>query len=270
MSSIPPTPRTRVNRLPARGSYDRAAVYAILDEALSCHVGFVTDGQPFVIPTIHARIGDRLYVHGAMASRMLSVMSKGVPLCVTVTLVDGLVLARSAFHHSMNYRSVVILGTAQDVTDPEEKGRALDAIVEHVMPGRLAEVRAPNESELKRTRVLSLPIEEASAKIRTGPRFGPVPRWTMKWITRSRAGPERSRYDSWPASRSPTRAFCRERKHPTPWRATPGGAARGSRLASGRRAPSRATRWRLRPDAPRIPRSAPRSARHCPKEPRRR
>jgi nitroimidazol reductase NimA-like FMN-containing flavoprotein (pyridoxamine 5'-phosphate oxidase superfamily) len=169
VTSYPPTPRTRLNRLPARGSYDRAVVHGILDEALCCHVGFVMDGQPFVIPTIHARVGDTLYVHGAVASRMLSVMSQGLPLCVTITLVDGLVLARSAFHHSMNYRSVVILGTAREVTDPEERTRALDAIVEHVMPGRRAEVRPPNASELKRTRVLALPIEEASAKVRTGP-----------------------------------------------------------------------------------------------------
>jgi nitroimidazol reductase NimA-like FMN-containing flavoprotein (pyridoxamine 5'-phosphate oxidase superfamily) len=169
MSAIDPTPRTRLSRLPARGRYDRDLVHSILDEALSCHVGFVVDGQPFVIPTIHARIDDRLYVHGSAASRMLSVMSSGAPVCVTVTLVDGLVLARSAFHHSMNYRSVVILGNAREVTDDAERRRALDAIVEHVVPGRLSSLRPTTLSELRRTRVLSLEIAEASAKVRTGP-----------------------------------------------------------------------------------------------------
>jgi nitroimidazol reductase NimA-like FMN-containing flavoprotein (pyridoxamine 5'-phosphate oxidase superfamily) len=169
MATIPPTTRTTHRRLPHRGTHDRAAVHAILDEALVCHVGFVADGQPFVIPTIHTRVEDRLYLHGAVASRMLTTLGQGVPLCVTATLVDGLVLARSAMHHSMNYRSVVVLGTAADVADFEEKRRALHAIVEHVVPGRLASVRPPSENEIRGTRVLSLPIDEASAKIRTGP-----------------------------------------------------------------------------------------------------
>jgi len=165
------TERTRVRRLPKRGVYDRETVNAILDEALICHMGFVVDGAPVVLPTIHWREGDTLYVHGSAASRMLRSLREGVEACVTVTLLDGLVLARSAFHHSMNYRSAVIFGTAREVTDREEKLRALDALVEHVVRGRSAEVRAPNESELRQTLVLALPIEEASAKIRTG---GPV------------------------------------------------------------------------------------------------
>jgi nitroimidazol reductase NimA-like FMN-containing flavoprotein (pyridoxamine 5'-phosphate oxidase superfamily) len=169
MTTIPPTPRTTHQRRPHRGSHDRAAIYAILDEALVCHVGFVADGQPFVIPTIHTRVDDRLYFHGSVASRMLGTLGAGVPVCVTVTLVDGLVLARSAMHHSMNYRSAVILGTAGDVTDFEEKRRALNAVVEHVVPGRLASVRPPSDHEIRGTRVLSLPIDEASAKIRSGP-----------------------------------------------------------------------------------------------------
>jgi hypothetical protein len=158
-----------VKRLPKRGAYERATIDAILDEALVCHVGFVADGQPYVIPTIHGRRGDRLYVHGSAASRMLNSMSDGIPVCVSVTLVDGLVLARSAFHHSMNYRSVVVLGTAEPVEDEAEKMAALEAIVEHVLPGRWAEARPPNALEMKATLVLRLPIEEASAKLRTGP-----------------------------------------------------------------------------------------------------
>jgi nitroimidazol reductase NimA-like FMN-containing flavoprotein (pyridoxamine 5'-phosphate oxidase superfamily) len=164
------TPRTTLKRLPQRGRFDRPTVNAILDEALVCHLGFVADGQPFVIPTIHARRGDVLYVHGSAASRMLKT-AKGMSVCLTATLVDGLVLARSAFHHSMNYRSVVVLGTAELVEDAKEKWDALEAIVEHVAPGRWAEVREPNASEMAATLVLRLPIEEASAKVRTG---GPV------------------------------------------------------------------------------------------------
>jgi nitroimidazol reductase NimA-like FMN-containing flavoprotein (pyridoxamine 5'-phosphate oxidase superfamily) len=162
------TARTTVKRLPDRASYDRSTANAILDEALIGHVGFVTEGQPFVIPTIHARVGGTLYLHGSAASRMLRA-GKTVPLCVTVTLVDGLVMARSAFHHSMNYRSVVVLGQAREVTDPEEKVAALRAIVEHVAAGRWEEVRWPTERELAATTVLALPIDEASVKIRTGP-----------------------------------------------------------------------------------------------------
>ena len=167
--AIAPTERTTLKRLPQRGSHDRTSVEAILDEALACHVGFVVDGQPFVIPTIHGRIGDRVYVHGSAASRMLKTLAGEVPVCVTVSLIDGLVLARSAFHHSMNYRSAVVLGTARSVTDPTEKWDALHAIVEHVAPGRWGEVREPNEKELKATLVLRLSLSEASAKIRTGP-----------------------------------------------------------------------------------------------------
>jgi hypothetical protein len=158
-----------VKRLPARAAYDRATIHAILDEGLVCHIGFVADGQPFVLPTTYGRVGDRLYVHGAAASRMLRRLRDGLPVCVTVTLLDGLVLARSAFHHSMNYRSVVIVGVAVEVTDPAEKVRALEAVVEHVVPGRWSSVRAPTSQELKATMVLSLPICEASAKVRTGP-----------------------------------------------------------------------------------------------------
>lgn len=163
-----PTPRTTVKRLAKRGHYDAETIHAILDEALICHVGFVVDGAPVVIPTIHWRDGDTLYVHGSAASRMLRSLRDGVQACVTVTLLDGLVLARSAFHHSMNYRSAVIFGTARPVTKDAEKRRALDALVEHVVRGRKAEVRRPSEPELKQTLVLALPIDEASAKIRTG------------------------------------------------------------------------------------------------------
>ena len=170
MSALPVTDRTRVRRLPKRASYDLEVIHAILDEAVVCHVGFVMEGRPVVIPTIHWREGDTLYVHGSAASRMLRSLREGVDACVTVTLVDGLVLARSAFHHSMNYRSVVVFGNAREVTG-EEKLRALDSLVEHVMPGRSSEVRAPNETELRQTVVLALPLDEASAKIRTG---GPV------------------------------------------------------------------------------------------------
>lgn len=162
------TERTKVKRLPARGAYDRETIYSILDEAFICHVGFAIDGQPYVIPTGFARIGDDLYIHGSSASRMLRNLSKGVDVCVTVTLVDGLVLARSAFHHSINYRSVVVLGKAMLVEDEKEKYDALEAFTEHVIPGRWADIRWPNELELKATSVLKLRIEEASAKIRTG------------------------------------------------------------------------------------------------------
>ncbi|HEV2719573.1 MAG TPA: pyridoxamine 5'-phosphate oxidase family protein [Thermoanaerobaculia bacterium] len=163
------TERTKVKRLPSRGSYDHDTIYAILDEALICHVGFSVDGQPFVIPTIHWRDGDTLYVHGSAASRMLRTLRGGVDACVTVTLLDGLVLARSAFHHSMNYRSVVVFGSAREVSERGEKLRALERLVEHITPERAAEVRRPSESELRQTLVLALPLTEASAKVRTGP-----------------------------------------------------------------------------------------------------
>lgn len=169
MTPIAPTPRTTFLRRPDRGSHDRTAVNTILDEALVCHVGFNMDGQPFVLPTTHARVGERLYIHGSVGGRMLRTMRQGIPVCVTVTLLDGLVLARSAFHHSMNYRSVVILGTARNVIEEEEKRLAFSALVEQVVPGRSADVRAASDLELKATAVLCVPIEEASAKIRTGP-----------------------------------------------------------------------------------------------------
>src|SRR5438874_824373 len=158
------TPRTTVRRLAARALYDRRAIYDILDEAYICHLGFVADGQPYVIPTIHARIGDTLYFHGSAASRMLRTLRDGIDACVTVTLLDGLVLARSAFHHSMNYRSVVVLGKGREVNDRQEKLRALEAIVEHVILGRSALVRPPSESEIRQTLVIALPLAEASAK----------------------------------------------------------------------------------------------------------
>jgi nitroimidazol reductase NimA-like FMN-containing flavoprotein (pyridoxamine 5'-phosphate oxidase superfamily) len=164
-----PTPRTTVRRLPDRARYDRATVDAILDEGLVCHVGFVDQGQPFVIPSAYARMGDRLILHGSAASRMVKVLADGAPACVTVTLLDGLVLARSGFHHSMNYRSVVVLGRGTEISDPQEKRRALDAIVEHVAPGRAPSVRPPSENELRATRVVALSLDEASAKVRTGP-----------------------------------------------------------------------------------------------------
>jgi hypothetical protein len=157
--------------LPARGSHDRQIVDAILDAAFVAHVGFVVDGQPFVIPTLFGRAGDKLYLHGSAASRMLRTLEAGVPVCLTVTLVDGLVLARSAFHHSMNYRSVVIFGTARKIDDPEQKNEALRVISEHLIAGRWEQVRPPSSQELKATAVLEVTIEEASAKTRTG---GPV------------------------------------------------------------------------------------------------
>lgn len=169
MASIAPTERTRVNRLPQRGVYDREIINQILDEAFVCHVGFVVDGQPFVIPVGFGRDGDRLYLHGSVASRMLKQLSSGVPVCVTVTLIDGLVLARAVFHHSMNYRSVVVLGTAELVTDSDEKLHALEVVTDHIAPGRWGECRKPLDHELKATAVLRLPIKEASAKLRTGP-----------------------------------------------------------------------------------------------------
>ena len=164
-----PTPRTRVVREPQRAIYDREAINQILDEAFLCHVGFSVDGQPFVIPTSYGRDGDVLYIHGSAASRMLRNLDKGVAVCITVTLLDGLVLARSVFNHSMNYRSVVILGTASLVDDAAEKLAALRALSEHIIPGRWDDARQPNEKELKATSVLRLPITEFSAKVRVGP-----------------------------------------------------------------------------------------------------
>ena len=163
------TERTKLKRLPKRGHFDRETVYGILDEGFICHVGFAPEGQPFVIPTGYARDGDKLYIHGSQASRMLRTLSGGVDACVTVTIIDGLVLARSAFHHSMNYRSVVIFGRATLVEDREEKMKALLALSEHFVRGRWAEVREPTEEEMKQTTVLMVPLVEASAKVRTGP-----------------------------------------------------------------------------------------------------
>ncbi len=163
------TERTKLKRLPKRGYFDRETVYGILDEGFICHVGFAPEGQPFVIPTGYARVDDKLYIHGSQASRMLRTLSGGVDACVTVTIIDGLVLARSAFHHSMNYRSVVIFGQATLVEDRDEKNAALLALSEHIVRGRWADVREPTEQEVKATTVLSLPLMEVSAKIRTGP-----------------------------------------------------------------------------------------------------
>jgi hypothetical protein len=163
------TPRTRVIREPHRGAYDRETAYQILDEGFICHVGFEVNGQPFVIPTSYGRSGDNLYIHGSAASRMLRTLDHGVPVCVTVTLLDGLVLARSVFNHSMNYRSVVVLGKATAVDDHAEKVEALRLLSEHILPGRWADSRQPNDKELKATTVLKLPIAEFSAKVRSGP-----------------------------------------------------------------------------------------------------
>lgn len=167
--TFPQTDRTKLKRLPKRGHFEHGTVYEILDEGFICHVGFVVDGRPFVIPTGYARLDDKLYIHGSQASRMLRTLAEGLDACVTVTIVDGLVLARSAFHHSMNYRSVVVFGRLSVVEDRAEKLEALVAFSEHVVRGRWDDVRAPNEQELRATTVLFLSLVEASAKIRTGP-----------------------------------------------------------------------------------------------------
>jgi nitroimidazol reductase NimA-like FMN-containing flavoprotein (pyridoxamine 5'-phosphate oxidase superfamily) len=163
-----PSARTRVRRHPERAQYDREAVLAILDEGLVCHLGFVVDGAPFVMPTMYARRGDVIYVHGSPASRMLTTAAGPADVCLTVTLLDGLVMARAAFSHSMNYRSAVVVGQAVEVTDPEEKLMASEALVEHVCAGRWAEARHPNRKELAATLVLRLDLEEVSAKVREG------------------------------------------------------------------------------------------------------
>ena len=186
MADFEKTGRTRVVRKPDRGRYDRATVYAILDEALICHVGIVEDGRPVVIPTAHWRDGDRLYVHGSRASRLLRAMGDGAEVCVTVTLLDGLVLARSGFHHSINTRSVVIFGKADPVRGRAEKMAALRAFMERLAPGRWDELRPPTDKEIAATEVMALPLVEASAKVRTG---GPVdaetdyahPVWAGNW-----------------------------------------------------------------------------------------
>jgi len=163
------TERTQLRRLPNRGSHDLETVCKILDAGFLAHVGFNMNGQPFVIPTLYGREGEALYLHGSAASRMLRELDSGIPACVNVTLVDGLVLARSAFHHSMNYRSVVAFGTARKINDPEQKTEALRVISEHLIRGRWDDVRVPSEKELKATSVLEFTMEEASAKVRTGP-----------------------------------------------------------------------------------------------------
>jgi nitroimidazol reductase NimA-like FMN-containing flavoprotein (pyridoxamine 5'-phosphate oxidase superfamily) len=168
-TKITQTERTRLKRLPKRGAFDRDTIYSILDEAFICHIGFAVDGQPYVIPTAFGRLDDVLYIHGSSASRMLRTLSKGFEMCFTVTIVDALVLARSAFHHSINYRSVVVLGHASLVEDAEEKYKALEVITNHIVPERWDDVREPNGMELKATSVLKLNIDEASAKMRTGP-----------------------------------------------------------------------------------------------------
>jgi len=169
MEKLPQTPRTTLKRLPQRGYYDRELIEQILDEGFICHVGFAVDGQPFVIPTGYARVGDSLVIHGSQASRMLRTLGQGIDVCVTVTLIDGLVLARSAFNHSMNYRSVVVFGRATVIEDPAAKLATLRALSEQMIPGRWDDVREPSERELQQTTVLSLPLTEASAKVRTGP-----------------------------------------------------------------------------------------------------
>lgn len=169
MIQFPKTDQNRIKRLPERGHYDRETIYRILDEALICHAGFVEKGQPYVIPINFARVGDTILLHGAKASRLLKHIEAGHPVCVTVTLVDGLVLARSVFHHSVNYRSVVVFGKGRPVQDEQEKLAALKAITEHLIPGRWQEARLPNRKEMNATRVVSIKIDEASAKIRMGP-----------------------------------------------------------------------------------------------------
>ena len=185
MQSFSPTDRTTVRRLPKRGVYDKAEVYAILDEGFICHVGFAIDGQPYVIPTGYARLGDEIFLHGSAASRMLRALGDGLDVCVTVTLVDGFVLSRSAFHHSINYRSVVILGRARVLTDPAQKLIAMRAFTNHILPGRWEEVRQPSDQELKSTMVLALLLEEVSAKVRKGPPIedeGDIPRPTWAGV----------------------------------------------------------------------------------------
>jgi len=169
MHDYTPTARTKVRRLPKRGSYDKLAVHAILDEGFVCHVGFAVDGQPYVIPTVYARFEATLYIHGSAVSRTLRTLTQGVPVCITVTLLDGLVLARSAFNHSLNYRSVVMIGNARLVDGADEKMTALALITNHVVPGRWQEARMPSQLELRQSSVLALPLEEVSAKIRRGP-----------------------------------------------------------------------------------------------------
>jgi nitroimidazol reductase NimA-like FMN-containing flavoprotein (pyridoxamine 5'-phosphate oxidase superfamily) len=194
MEAFVPTERTTLKRLPRRASYDREVVYRVLDEGFVCHLGFAIDGQPYVIPTAYGRVGDTLYLHASAASRTFRALSRSIPVCATVTLLDGLVLARSAFHHSLNYRSVVVLGEATPVEASDEKIAALRAFTEHVIPGRWADVRGPNAQELKSTGVLALPLTEVSAKVRTGPPIDDeadmaIPVWAGELPLRVTAGP---------------------------------------------------------------------------------
>jgi hypothetical protein len=182
MTTVPEqlrTRRTKLRRLPKRGAHDRPTIDAILDEALISHIGFVHDGRPAVIPTLHARLGDEVLIHGSAASRMLRALATGIDLCLTATLIDGLVLARSAFHHSVNYRSVVLYGQAQLITEPDAKERALEAFTDRLVAGRWADVRRPTRKELKATTVLTLPIEEGSAKVRSGPPIDDEPDYAL-------------------------------------------------------------------------------------------
>lgn len=174
-----PTPRTQVKRAPKRANYDKETAYNIIDEALYCHVGFVANQHPMVIPTIHVRIDNQLYIHGSTASRMIRTLQSGVPVCITITLLDGLVLARSAYHHSMNYRSVVILGTMSTITDPTQKSNIFNAFVEHVAPNRSQTVRPPNTQEKKATSIMAIDLNEVSAKIRTGPPIDDEPDYQL-------------------------------------------------------------------------------------------
>ena len=189
-----PTKRTRVRRAPARAVYEREQIDAILDEGLVGHLGFVDDDQPFVIPTLYARVGDVLYVHGSSASRAIRRLTDGIPACLTVTLLDGVVLARSVFHHSMNYRSVVVLGSCRPVEGPQEREAALLAFTERLVPGRWDVVRPPSAKELKATRVLSMDLQECSAKARTGPPVDDeadhaLPVWAGEILLQTVAGP---------------------------------------------------------------------------------
>lgn len=163
------TNRSKLNRHPERGSFDKETIYKIIDEVLYCHVSFLQDDKPFVIPTIHVRMDDKIILHGAKASRMLKHISAGNEVCISITIVDGLVLARSIFHHSMNYRSVVLFGSGEEVTDANIKFNAFHALANHIMPGRWDDARIPNKKEMDVTSVVSIKIDEASAKIRTGP-----------------------------------------------------------------------------------------------------
>jgi len=214
-SQFVPTDRTRVRRYPARARYERATIEAILDEGMVCHVGFVHNGQPFVLPTMYVRDGERILIHGSPLSRMLSGAAEGLALCVTVMLLDGVVMARSAFHHSMNYRSVAIIGRAREVIEPTAKLAAMRALVERLIPGRWDDVRQPTPGEIAGTRVLEIPLLEASAKVRTG---GPV---------------ELAEDESFPVWAGVV-----------PLRLTPGEPIPDAKLAPGIEAPEYVRRWR--------------------------